>query len=132
MDLAATPYVSLATWRKDGREVRTPVWVAAAAGRYYVVTAGAAGKVKRLRANPRVRIAPCDARGRLRGEWVAGQGRILSDSTDIDRAHRALRSKYGWQMWLLDLGARLSGRDRKRAWLELELPRAAADSAGVR
>lgn len=123
MDLAAEPYVSLATRRRDGREVRTPVWVAAASGRYYVVTAGESGKVKRLRADPRLRLAPCDVRGRVRGSWLEGQGRLLTDAAQIEAAHLALRRKYGWQMWLLDLGARLSGRHRRRAWLELELDR---------
>lgn len=48
-------YVSLATFRRDGRAVPTPVWVAEHAGRLYVFTEGTAGKVKRLRNDPRDR-----------------------------------------------------------------------------
>jgi uncharacterized protein len=59
---AAEKYVSLATYRRNGVEVKTPVWIAKVAGRYYVFSAGDAGKVKRIRATPRVRLAPCDWR----------------------------------------------------------------------
>lgn len=43
-------YVNLATFRRDGREVRTPVWMAEAAGRHFVFTARSLGKIKRLAA----------------------------------------------------------------------------------
>src|SRR5262250_690059 len=97
-------YLSLATFRQSGAEVATPVWFAAAGGKLYVFTGGESGKVKRLRRSPRAKIAPSDARGRVRGEW-----------------HEALRSKYGWQMWLADVLARLGGRLGRRAWIEIEL-----------
>jgi len=60
-------YMSLATFRRNGTEVATPVWFAAVDGRLYVVSAGEAGKVKRIRNASRVRVAPCDVRGGLRG-----------------------------------------------------------------
>ena len=42
-------YVRVLTYRRDGREVATPVWFAASGGKLYVFSAGEAGKVKRLR-----------------------------------------------------------------------------------
>ena len=114
-------YACLATVRRNGVEVQTPVWFAAADEKLYVFTAGEAGKVKRLRHSPRVRVAPCDARGRVQGAWRDGIGRIVTDVRVIGRAHAALRAKYGWQMWLLDLFSRLTGRARRRAWIEIEL-----------
>ncbi len=114
-------YACLATVRRNGVEVQTPVWFAAAGEQLYVVTGGEAGKVKRLRHSPRVRVAPCDARGRVRGAWRDGIGRIVTDSRVIERAHAALRAKYGWQMWLLDLFSRVTGRIRRHAWIEIEL-----------
>jgi uncharacterized protein len=36
--------------------------------RLYVYTIGVSGKVKRIRNNPRVNVAPCDMRGGLKGE----------------------------------------------------------------
>ena len=38
-------YMSLATFRRSGAEVATPVWFAAVDGKLYVVSAGNAGKV---------------------------------------------------------------------------------------
>lgn len=114
-------YMCLATVRRNGVEVKTPVWFAAADVNLYVFTAGEAGKVKRLRHSPRVRVAPCDARGRVQGAWQDGTGRIVTDARVIERAQAALRAKYGWQMWLLDLFSRVTGRIRRRAWIEIEL-----------
>jgi len=50
--------LSLATFRKSGAEVATPVWFAASDGNLYVFTAGDSGKVKRLRHTARARVAP--------------------------------------------------------------------------
>jgi len=114
-------YVSLATVRRSGAEVKTPVWFAAADGRLYVFTAGDSGKVKRLRHSPRVRLAPCDARGRVRGAWRDGTGRLVTEARLIERGRAAFRAKYGWRMWLLDLFSRLAGRIQRRAWVEIEV-----------
>ncbi|HEX9409050.1 MAG TPA: PPOX class F420-dependent oxidoreductase [Methylomirabilota bacterium] len=120
-DLDRHRYMSLATFRSNGAEVATPVWFAAADGGLYVVTAGESGKVKRLRRSSRVRVAPSDARGRVRGDWREGTARILTEPRAIDRAHAALRTKYGWQVWLADALSRLTGRVRRRVWIEIRL-----------
>jgi uncharacterized protein len=118
-DLDRHRYMSLATFRGNGTEVATPVWFAAAEGRLYVVTAGESGKVKRLRRSSRARVAPSDARGRVRGEWREGSARILTEPHAIDRAQAALRAKYGWQVWLADVLSRLTGRIHHRTWIEI-------------
>jgi len=120
-DLDRHRYVSLATFRRSGAEVATPVWFAAADGRLYVFTGGESGKVKRLRNSPRARVAPSNSRGRVLGPWQDASARILTEPASIDKAHAALRSKYGWQMLVADLGSRLTGRIRHRAWLEIQL-----------
>ena len=114
-------YISLSTFRRSGAEVATPVWFAAADGRLYVFTGGESGKVKRLRNSPRARVAPSNSRGRVLGPWQDASARILTEPASIDKAHAALRSKYGWQMLVADLGSRLTGRIRHRAWLEIQL-----------
>lgn len=120
-------YVSLATFRRDGREVRTPVWMAEAGGRCVLFSEGDAGKVKRIRATRRVRLAACSAFGAVRSDWIEGRGRILKEPAEIERAYAALRRKYGWQMWIGDLMSRLSGRYDKRAVIEIELADAKVD-----
>jgi PPOX class probable F420-dependent enzyme len=111
--------VSLATFRRDGTEVATPVWFAASDGKLYVFTAGEAGKVKRLRHTSRVRMAPCDVRGGLRGGWQDATARLVTDRWVVERAHQALRAKYGWQLRLGDLFSRFTGRIARRAWIEI-------------
>ncbi len=115
------PYCSLATFRRNGRAVETPVWFAHDDGPFYVFSEGDAGKVKRLRVGSRVRVAPCTLRGRVTGEWVEGTGRIVEDPAEIERAYAALHRKYGWQMKLADFGSRLSGRYARRKVLAFEL-----------
>jgi len=120
-DLYRHRYISLATFRKSGAEVATPVWFAASDGNLYVFTAGDSGKVKRLRHTARARVAPSDARGRAQGAWRRATARLVTESQVIERAHAALRTKYGWQVLLADLFSRLTGRLRRRAWIEIEV-----------
>ncbi len=118
-DPAEERYVSLATYRRNGKEVSTPVWMAKADDCYYVFSEAKAGKVKRIRANAKSRMAACSARGDIRSDWIESNARIVTETELIDRAYIALRKKYGWQMTILDLFSKLSGRYDKRAIIEL-------------
>jgi PPOX class probable F420-dependent enzyme len=86
-------YVSLATLRCNGQEVRTPVWFAEQAGKLYVMTRNDSGKYKRIRNNPHVRLAPCNARGKVTGAWIDAQARILGQDEE-GVARRPLARKY--------------------------------------
>jgi hypothetical protein len=44
---------------------------------------------------------------------------MVTDAAVIARAEAAVRQKYGWQSWMLDLFSRLSGRFKRRAWIEI-------------
>ena len=114
-------YISLATFRRNGKAVETPVWFALREGRLYVFSEARAGKVKRLRNDPRVRVAPCSVRGKVKGRWLEGRGRRVEDPAAVAAAYQALGRKYGWQMRLTDLLSRLAGRYDQRAILELEI-----------
>src|SRR5262249_23528356 len=95
-------YISLETFKRDGAGVTTRVWAAPLGGRLVVVTDGTSYKVKRLRNNATINAAACDVRGNVKGPWHAGTGRIIDIDDDKQRAHAALRAKYGWQMRMLD------------------------------
>ena len=120
-DPAKERYVSLVTYRRNGNEVGTPIWIAESGGRYYLFSEGTAGKVKRLRANGRARLAACDFRGKVHSEWLEAKGTVVVDTNSIERADKALRGKYGWQMKIGDFFSKLSGRYDKRAIIELEV-----------
>lgn len=108
-------YVNLVTFRRNGVEVPTPVWIARHGPDYYVFSEGKAGKVKRIRANGRVRMAACDVRGKVRSEWIEGRARIVSDEQEIEGMYGALIAKYGFQMRVANILAKASGRYQRRA-----------------
>jgi PPOX class probable F420-dependent enzyme len=120
-DPATTSYVSLETYRKTGVGVATPVWVATLDTRHYVFSESRAGKVKRLRNNPRVKIAACNFSGNVSSEWLAGQVRIVTEPALVRRVYAEFIKKYGWQIRLTNVLSRLSGRYHQRAMLEISL-----------
>ncbi len=63
-------YISFATKKHSGDWVTTPVWFAPDENNYYLFSAGNAGKVKRLRNNSAIEVAPCDQKGKLLGTPV--------------------------------------------------------------
>ena len=121
ISLKTARYLSLATFRKTGATVATPVWFAERGGALYVFSANDAGKVKRLRNSSRSRVAPCDMRGGLLGEWQDAKAILVSDKIEIRSAHLALCEKYGWQMHTLDFFSRLGGKINQREFIRIEL-----------
>ena len=113
-------YMNLATFRKTGAEVKTPVWFAATQGKLYCFSAANAGKLKRLRNSPKSRVAPCDVRGKVLGEWRDTNARIVDDRALIGRVYDAFGKKYGWQIALFNFGARLVGKFHKRVFIEVD------------
>jgi hypothetical protein len=86
-------YISLATFRKTGVAVYTPIWFAEEDDKVYFLTNSKLGKVKRLRNNPQVKIAPCTIRGKITGPEFPATARILPPE-DAARVRRALNAKY--------------------------------------
>jgi PPOX class probable F420-dependent enzyme len=111
-------YMSLTTFRKTGLAVATPVWFAEVDGKLVVTTDSKSGKAKRIRNNPVVTVAACDMRGQVFGPAVQATARILSPE-ETAFADRALLRKYGWQMRLLKLSAKLQRRADKSIFLEI-------------
>ena len=123
LPLADETYVNLATFRRDGREVRTPVWVAPSADgtRLVVYTNVNSGKVKRIRNGGRVRLAACNARGAVRGDWIEGAARVLDDPDEREAALGAMVRKYSLQMRVALALSKLTGRYAQRAALEISV-----------
>ena len=98
--LSGRRYVSLTTFRKDGTPVATPVWLVGYEDGIAVWTNAGTGKVKRLRRNKAVTVAPCTFRGRVLGEAVAGRAKLLSTEENA-RVRALIRRKYRLQGWLV-------------------------------
>jgi PPOX class probable F420-dependent enzyme len=103
-------YVSLASFRRTGVAVYTPIWFAEDDGRLYFMTNSKLGKYKRIRNNPKVAVAPCTIRGKIVGPEFPAKARILRPE-EYQRARRLINSKY----WL----ARIPFVWRNRVYLEI-------------
>jgi PPOX class probable F420-dependent enzyme len=88
-------YLNLETVRRNGVSVRTPVWFVQDGETLFVRTVGTSGKVKRLKANPRVQVMPCGQAGEPLGSWTPGQARELTDEATFQHVRRLLVEKYG-------------------------------------
>jgi PPOX class probable F420-dependent enzyme len=98
-DLRNRHYISLTTFKRDGTPVSTPVWVVSDNGeRLLVWSAEKTWKVRRIRRNPRVLVAPSNFRGKERGERIEAAARVIEHAGVDD----LLRKKYGWQKRALD------------------------------
>lgn len=107
-------YLNLESFRKTGQGVRTPVWfagdsVSGAPQTLYVYSEEDSGKAKRIRRDSRVRIAPCDMRGKLLGDWIEARAEIVTGE-EARRGVRLLNAKYTPWKQLLDFFSKFKRR----------------------
>jgi uncharacterized protein len=98
MALADEKYLLLTTFRRDGRPVSSPVWVAGLAdGTIGFWTSSGSGKAKRLAHTERVTLQPCDARGRTKAgtRSVSATARLVTGS-ELEAVRTSIRAKYGF------------------------------------
>jgi PPOX class probable F420-dependent enzyme len=116
---AGHKYLNLETFKKSGEGVKTPVWFASdpsvrldsSDAKLYVYTPGVSGKVKRIRNNPRVRIAPSTVSGKLLGDCVEARAEIVTGA-EAERGMQLLNKKYWPWKQLLDFFAMFRRRER--------------------
>lgn len=119
--LSTGKYLSLTTFRKSGEAVATPVWVVREGDHLYVTTRADSWKVKRLRNNSDVLLAPCDMRGNLTGTQVPGRGEVL-DAASSAHVRDLINRRYGLTAKVMGLWENLNAR----------LGRATPDSVGLK
>jgi uncharacterized protein len=105
-------FLCLTTFRKNGQPVATPVWFGQADDKLYVMTQPTTGKVKRIRHNAQVEVAPCTQIGKLLAPPIEAMAVILTDVSQIETARRTLNHKYGLQKRLSDLMMRMQHVER--------------------
>jgi uncharacterized protein len=95
--LGQEKFVSLTTFRRSGDAVSTAVWIGEDGDALVVTTAEQAGKVKRLRNDPRVQLQPCSRTGRVRDHAITvfGTAEIIADDPARGRFTEVIRRKYG-------------------------------------
>ena len=96
LSLADARFVSLTTFRRSGERVSTPVWVGRDGDALVVLTPVGSGKVKRLRHDSRVELAPCGRFGKVDDGVVplAGTADVRESPAEVDRARATIRRHY--------------------------------------
>jgi PPOX class probable F420-dependent enzyme len=106
-DLASRRTVVVTTYKKDGTAVPTPVNVVVNDDHAYFRTWASTGKVKRLRRDSKVLIAPSTFRGKPVGPAITATARLLAPDEEPP-VRAALAKKYPFlQGWLVPLVHRL-------------------------
>jgi PPOX class probable F420-dependent enzyme len=108
-------YISLETFKKSGEGVKTPVWFVRHGDLFYVYTKADSWKVKRIRNNPRVRVAVCSMRGVVKGAWLDATASIIEGDERL-AADRLLDRKYLFKR----LSNLLPRNRRGRAMIKIE------------
>jgi PPOX class probable F420-dependent enzyme len=109
--LASEQFLSITTFKRDGTPVATPVWVAGDDRSLLVISEAESWKVKRIRRDGHVRVAPCGARGALHGEPVDADATLDDDTTFVEKL---LAEKYGWKYRAYMRVSALSRRLRRK------------------
>ena len=118
LSLSDARFVSLTTFRSSGERVSTPVWIGRDGDALVVLTPAGSGKVRRLRRDPRVELAPCGRFGKVETGVVPipGTADVREASDDVGRARATIRRRYPIESRLVlgieRLIERLRGRPR--------------------
>lgn len=101
--------VLLTTYRRSGEPVSTPVGYGTDGEWLYFMTDPASGKVKRLRREPRVAVAPCTLSGRVTGPSVTARARPIAGAA-AEEARRLITGRNRLAWFFLLRKARRDGR----------------------
>jgi PPOX class probable F420-dependent enzyme len=91
--LAKEPFINVTTFKRNGTAVATPVWCVGKNGSLLVFSEADSGKVKRIRHDPHVSVAPCNFRGKPHGPAVEADAAVVADTAEVEAL---LTRKYGW------------------------------------
>ncbi|MFB5604996.1 MAG: PPOX class F420-dependent oxidoreductase [Nitrosarchaeum sp.] len=93
-DIINQKYLSLETYKKNNLPVQTPVWFVVHKDTIHIVTREKTGKIKRLKNNNNVQIAPCTFNGKITGKVATGKA-VFSPPEDVQMVLNLRRKKYG-------------------------------------
>ena len=117
--LADQQFILLTTFHRSGVAVPTTIWFANAGDRLVFQTGPEAGKLKRIRNNGAVTIAPSTRVGEPLGAAMSARAHILSDD-EAAAADAALHAKYGEARTRLMAQMGHAGRTMARAYITIE------------
>lgn len=108
-------YVSLTTFKRDGRGVASAMWAANDGPHIVIWTPSESWKVRRLRHDPRVTLQACTASGKVRANEpeLSGTAEIIAEPHEVARVAALIKSKYGWAFRVVTLLEAVIARGRK-------------------
>jgi PPOX class probable F420-dependent enzyme len=110
-------YLNIETFRKNGEGLKTPVWFVENNGKLFITTMNESGKVKRIRKNKTVKVAPCKVGGEIVGTWEKAEARLIEDIVQIQEIDKLMNKKYGLMKKLFELG----GSRNKQKTIAIEI-----------
>lgn len=117
-DVSKAQYVLLTTFTKDGRPKPTPIWIARDGDRALVITEKNAWKVKRIRNTPRVTLAICDMKGKVKSDAVEAVATVLPES-ETENVYQAINRRYGIVGRIFNFFSKLRGGAKRTVGLEI-------------
>lgn len=107
-------YLSVTSFKRDGTGVATPVWFVSDGTRLVALTDLHSAKVRRIRGNPHVVVAPCRANGKLRGKPLPAHAQVLTATADLEHVQKLLTERYKISYRVIMLCYRLGRRLRSK------------------
>ena len=109
-------YINLATQKKDGSFVNTPVWFAQEGEKnsYFIFSNKKAGKIKRIRNFSESKVALCNYKGDVSGDWFPVEAELIDEFEKVNFAFSVIKSKYGWKIKIFNFFSKISGRYSQR------------------
>lgn len=118
-------FLSLETFRKNGVGLKSPLWFAQEGDTLYFWTVGNSGKVKRIRNNPQVKIAPCKRFGEIIGPWIAAHATVDDSAAAVEHVEVLLVRKLGFIFRVFRLIDNIRDRQKgaSRVCIKVTLPK---------
>ena len=112
-------YMNLETYRRSGEGIRTPVWFVESGNLLFLLTRSDSGKVKRLRHNSEVKVAPCKMNGEVTGEWSPAEAAVVESEESIKTVKSMFEQKYGAALRITNAFSKL--QKKKRVFIKVAL-----------
>jgi PPOX class probable F420-dependent enzyme len=121
--LSQQRFVSLTTFKRNGQGVPAPMWIGCDGAGLFIWTPADSWKVKRVRNDPRVLLAPSSRSGKVRDDVVPvdATAEVITDPATVKRLQGEIRRKYGLQYYLVTLIEKIAagGRNKPRVILRI-------------
>ena len=101
-------YINIVTYKKNGEPVSTPVWFIFKDNKIFFRTSNKSGKFKRIKNNNTIKVALCNFRGKITGEWHNGVAKLEPNNKWV---FSKINEKYGFFAHLMNIFYKIKKMD---------------------